>query len=799
MTEPRVCADCGAKLTGLTCENCGAYVGLAVHGFVVKKAPSQGYILLDHKEKPILTFSSLGSKTASNLAKRTKAPIEILERELANLASIPPDVDMMNGEKKSQADRMIEYALASELKVFTDERGEAYAYFLRDDVFVIYRMRSRTFRTWLAGLLWENENKAPGNEATYSAINVLTAIADKGDRIHLHNRVAPDGAGGFWFDMTNDRRQAIHITKGGWKIIDAPPILFRRYSHQKPVKPPIRGGSILPLLDFMNVKHLGSQLLYIVSGISALIPNIPHVVIILFGPQGSGKSWMILVLRELIDPSILKLLSLPRNQREMAQQFFHNYFPVYDNITKIPSWQSDVLCRAVTGGGFSKRKLYTDEEDVLFSFRRPLSLNGISVPSTRADLLDRSVLIGHPKLDETTRKSEKELEAILKQKAPELLGAILDILVKALNIYDSIKITPNRMADYTIWGCAITAAMGIDQKHFLSSYKENIATQKEIAVMSNPVAGVLASFMDSQKDKFWEGTPAALYSNLLDTAKELKISTRQKIWPKNPSALSRRLNDLSPNLPAVGYEIESDHTGAGGRKIMINAVNVVNVVISNDDWGKGKDLRAYIDLGSNGINAINGISPILSSGDLDKHRGEKEIGETPVNEEKTPKKEEAPPFEAPRPSLKEEETIVESLINAIRIACPVGELWPRVYLEGRGVRREDAINIVEGLRQAGEIIQDEGGKTWTVKELGDISTEPNPDEEEPTEEEKKNLQEELDKVWTLVFDWKDGLHTDKVASELGIDRHETLKLLNLLKRDGRIISNPEGKEGWWKT
>lgn len=70
--------------------------------------------------------------------------------------------------------------------------------------------------------------------------------------------------------------------------------------------------------------------------------------------------------------------------------------------------------------------------------------------------------------------------------------------------------------------------------------------------------------------------------------------------------------------------------------------------------------------------------------------------------------------------------------------------------------------------------------------------------DEPTEKERKNLQEELSRVYGLVFDWRDGLHTDKVASELGIDRSEALKLLHILERDG-MISQVEGKEGWWKA
>jgi len=393
----------------------------------------------------------------------------------------------------------------------------------------------------------------------------------------------------------------------------------------------------------------------------------------------------------------------------MAQQFFHNYFPVYDNITTIPPWQSDVLCRAITGAGFSKRALYTDEEDVLFAFRRPLSLNGISVPATRADLLDRSVLIEHPKMKKENRRSEKVLEAILKQKSQEILGAILDVLVRALNIHDLIKINPQRMADFTIWGCAITKGMGIDAKHFLSSYKENIATQKEVAIMSNPIAGVLTSFMSTQKDKTWEGTPAALYSNLLATAEELKFSRTQKAWPKNASAMSRKLNELADNLPAVGYEIESRiHTGAGGRKIRIKAVNVVNVVINNEDWGKGESLEDYLAPISNGINAINDVSPTLSPSALDVYRGEElETEETRSNVEQVEQKVLAT-------DLEDEKASVDSLLSSMREAGQVGELWPRAYLEDKDIRREVATNIVAGLRQAGIIIQNQETKNWRV-------------------------------------------------------------------------------------
>ena len=112
------------------------------------------------------------------------------------------------------------------------------------------------------------------------------------------------------------------------------------------------------------------------------------------GPQGSTKSWLFRWIKRLIDPSSIELLSLPRNDRELAQQLEHHWIVPYDNLTYLQDWASDMLCRAVTGGGIAVRKLYSDDEDTILQFKRCILLNGINVAAQRGDLLDRSTLIG---------------------------------------------------------------------------------------------------------------------------------------------------------------------------------------------------------------------------------------------------------------------------------------------------------------------------------------------------------------------------------------------------------------------
>ena len=64
-----------------------------------------------------------------------------------------------------------------------------------------------------------------------------------------------------------------------------------------------------------------------------------------------------------------------------------------DNLSHLPVWLSDGLCRLATGGGLSKRTLYTDADETLIDAQRPILLTGIETVLTRGDAVDRSLLV----------------------------------------------------------------------------------------------------------------------------------------------------------------------------------------------------------------------------------------------------------------------------------------------------------------------------------------------------------------------------------------------------------------------
>ena len=63
----------------------------------------------------------------------------------------------------------------------------------------------------------------------------------------------------------------------------------------------------------------------------------------------------------------------------------------FDNLSGLPSWLSDSLCRLTSGGAFSTRRLFTDQDEILFAAARPVILNGIEDVITRPDLADRAL------------------------------------------------------------------------------------------------------------------------------------------------------------------------------------------------------------------------------------------------------------------------------------------------------------------------------------------------------------------------------------------------------------------------
>ena len=409
---------------------------------------------------------------------------------------------------------------------------------------------------------WDECEKAPGNDAVNAALGVLQgkAVFD-GDQRELHNRVARhDGA--IFYDLADERWRAVRIDERGWEVVDDPPILFRRYAHQRAQVAPARGGDLDKLLGWLSVRDADSLVLQAWL-VAAFPPDIPRPILDFHGEKGSGKSTCQQVLRRLIDPSRTERLTFADNTRELVQQLAHHYAPVYENVDRLTPALSDFLCRAVTGDGFSKRELWSDDDDVIYSYRRGVMLNGINVVAQRPDALDRTILIALERIPKKERREEAEFWASYDEARPRLLGDVFDVLSEAMAIYPTVEV-PNleRMADFTRWGAAVAESLGVGAGTLLDDYATNIGVQTREAVEAHIVGAAVMALMGGVDS--WKGTPEELLGALELAGEAAKLLTRSAAgkvmtrgWPGAPHILSRRLNEVRSNLHQLRLTVES--------------------------------------------------------------------------------------------------------------------------------------------------------------------------------------------------------------------------------------------------
>lgn len=463
-------------------------------------------------------------------------------------------------KESAMAVRLVGLVDADDLVV--DERGDAYAHLLQDGHRELHRVRSRGFRSWLAGEMYDAEERAPNGEALSSALNVLEARARRGQRVTLWNRVARGDDGATWIDLADKQWRAVRVTSRGWELRHDPPPLFRRYSHQQPLPRPVPGGSAHKLLRFLNVASEDDGLLFLASTVAALVPNIPQAMLILHGPQGSAKTTAARVRRALVDPSAVPTVIVRRDLGELVQALDHHYMPLLDNLNTLSDWQSDIFCQAATGGGFCKRELYSDADDVILSFRRPLVLTGINVPAVAPDLLDRAMLIRLERIAPDRRQDETYFWQQFDAARPEIFGGLLDALVNAMQIESTLSLGRlPRLADFARWGAAAAEALGFGAGAFIKAMFANVERQLEEVVEYDPVAHAVVELARAERQ--WSGSASELYEVL---AKARGNNTAEAGWPKRSADLGRRLNVLRSTLADLGVQVEPSRHGGGDRR-----------------------------------------------------------------------------------------------------------------------------------------------------------------------------------------------------------------------------------------
>lgn len=322
---------------------------------------------------------------------------------------------------------------------------------------------------------------------------------------------------------------------------------------QNQIKPIFKNSETLPemLGRLMNVSGDDLFLLSIYI-VSLFFDNISHPILIFNGEHGACKSTAMRMICKIIDPDSKELLAFPDKKDDLINTLYNGYFVAFDNVSVIKNDISDILCKAVTGSSLNKRKLYTDNDEVVLNIKRPIGINGISIDMSQSDLIDRSIIIDFKRLSSHKRKTDAEIFGLFNTLLPRILGEIFKVIYKVLKIRNVVNIEKlPRMADFAHLGFCIAEAMNEgDGNHFLEVYSNNNLKAVESTLQNSSLVTSILEFMNDKTD--WKGSATELLEELLNT---FSVGTVPGDFPTTTNSLSRSLTKYKHDLDKLGVDL----------------------------------------------------------------------------------------------------------------------------------------------------------------------------------------------------------------------------------------------------
>ncbi len=486
---------------------------------------------------------------------------------------LDPEDHYTNNNKANQKDvrkdnkKLYDHTLQkiSKLVISENNSDEVFAVVKKEKGIETFKVPSRRFRDWLCNEYLQsiNSNEIKNGDFFKSVADTIYSHAKmNGAEIKkIYNRVA-QLKDEIWYDLARDDGVVIKITGKGveaTKLDLNSPIFRKNQSLQSQVWPKRDDDKALDkLLDLLRIAHK-DKLVFKLNLIALFLEAYPIPMIVIGGVAGSFKTTTTAFVKRIVDPTGQQkednVSNIPANIDDLILYLNNRYLGSFDNVSYISRERSDVFSRAITGNTNSKRKLYTNEDESILSFRRKIILNGIVPNLDYPDLQSRLIIYERDPVDEKSRLTEEQLNEKFEQLLPNVLGQIFLILHKAVFWHKSFKndIKPKtRMSDFEVWGEVISRVIGYKENQFLDAYYEKLNEASISTQDYYPLVTILDNFM-KERDSY-EGSATELHGSLSNLADTLDIDIHSKFvrFPKASNKLRKHFQEIDSLLRTNG-------------------------------------------------------------------------------------------------------------------------------------------------------------------------------------------------------------------------------------------------------
>ncbi len=430
-------------------------------------------------------------------------------------------------------------------------------------------------RQQLAAAYFDQRGKAASAVSLADMLNVVEGDALRAGPVPVDLRVAArDGV--LYIDRGTPTAAAIRVSAAGWDVTRTPPVVFRRTALSASLPEPVRGGTLAGFRDLLNVNDAGFRLLigWLLAG---FLPAIPHPILALLGQQGTAKTTALRLLLSLLDPSTAPVRTPPTDPAAWAVTAAHSWAVGLDNVSNLPGWLQDALCKAVTGDGIVRRALYSDNDVSVLAFRRVLALTSIDPGSLQGDVADRMLTVELEPIRKEQRRTDRAVHAAFEDLWAETLGGVLDLLARVLGVLPGVHLAEHpRMADFA---CVLAALDQVTGWTTLTDYLR-LSDETAYSVIEGD-AFISAVLGLAEREVIWTGSAREL----------LAVITPERPprgWPTTPQKVGGIIKRSTPALALAGVQVVERPRQHGGRRgYVITAMRTLP-----DDASHGAALRA---------------------------------------------------------------------------------------------------------------------------------------------------------------------------------------------------------------
>jgi hypothetical protein len=289
------------------------------------------------------------------------------------------------------------------------------------------------------------------------------------------------------------------------------------------------------------------------------------------GVTGSGKSVLGECIGRWLTGRDFEVMDLPAGDAAKAEESVKlavckRPLVVIDNVDSPAPWLEDFICRVATGVRMSRRRLYTNADEVYFTPRAGLIITSRDPHFRREDVARRLLPIRFQLIAAAQRRSETVIRGELDARRAAIWADVLTALARIQDTGSKAKaaLSPSHsLADFDVFGQLLAVAHQAEEPGKWTALMGRLEqAQHQFTVEEDPLVELLREAVDDAKGTLAAQPVAGLYETLYTNA----TAARQP-WPyKNAAALTKALRNRKAALEqALNVKIALTNNHQGGQ------------------------------------------------------------------------------------------------------------------------------------------------------------------------------------------------------------------------------------------